>query len=268
MTARLLDNDAAKALLDAADPNTLFVQVTSAEQYAQAHLPGSVLIEPQEIVLGQPPAPGKLPSLERLEALFSRLGHRRDRHYVVLDDEGGGWAGRFIWTLDVIGHQGWSYLDGGLHAWADGGLPLTAEPVSVPPTEVELDLDYHPLAKHDEIMARLGEEGLVIWDVRSYEEYTGQRPGAARNGHIPGAVHLDWNALKDPANSYRLAADLGGLLARHGITADKEVITHCQTHHRSGLSYLVGRLLGFGNIRAYPGSWSEWGNLPDTPIDS
>jgi thiosulfate/3-mercaptopyruvate sulfurtransferase len=48
----------------------------------------------------------------------------------------------------------------------------------------------------------------------------------------------------------------------------RPVITHCQSHHRSGLSYMVGRLLGFANIRAYHGSWGEWGNRDDLPIET
>lgn len=269
MTDKLLDVDAAKALLAGNDNDVTLIQVTSEATYAQAHLPGAVLVTPAELVSGEPPATGKLPSLTRLQQLFQRLGHHSGRHYLVVDDEGGGWAGRFIWTLDIIGHHRWSYLDGGMHAWNAAGEPFSAEPVEPTPLDSppELDLDYTPLAKYDEIIARLGEDDLVIWDVRSYDEYTGARPAAARSGHIPGAVHLDWDSLKDPARDMRLVSNLGELLGRHGITADKEIITHCQTHHRSGLSYLVGRLLGFPRIRAYHGSWSEWGNRDDTPIE-
>jgi thiosulfate/3-mercaptopyruvate sulfurtransferase len=106
----------------------------------------------------------------------------------------------------------------------------------------------------------------LIWDVRSAEEFAGARSGSRRAGHIPGAVNLDWMALKDPARQLRLVGDLEALLNSHGISHDRRIITHCQTHHRSGLSYLVGRLLGFPGIRAYHGSWAEWGNRDDLPV--
>jgi 3-mercaptopyruvate sulfurtransferase SseA len=105
-----------------------------------------------------------------------------------------------------------------------------------------------------------------VWDCRSAEEFRGQKSGSARAGHIPGAVHLDWLDLMDRARALRLRTDLEALLAERGIDRGRDVVTHCQTHHRSGLSYLVARLLDFPRIRAYPGSWSEWGNRTDTPV--
>jgi thiosulfate/3-mercaptopyruvate sulfurtransferase len=86
----------------------LLVHVADADTYRQAHLPGALLVEPRDLVDGRAPAPGRLPSVERLQRLFARLAYHPQAHIVVYDDEGGGWAGRFIWTLDVIGHSRWS----------------------------------------------------------------------------------------------------------------------------------------------------------------
>jgi thiosulfate/3-mercaptopyruvate sulfurtransferase len=192
---------------------------------------------------------------------------------VVYDDEGGGWAGRFVWTLDIIGHRRWSYLNGGIHAWLAAGLPVESgpgrAPVPVPapvPAPLTLELDPAPMAEAADVLAAMCDAEQVIWDVRSAAEYRGERSGSRRAGHIPTALHLDWMRLKDPARALRLVTDLPELLAAHGIDAGKRVITHCQTHHRSGLSYLVGRLLRFRDIRAYHGSWAEWGNRDDTPV--
>jgi thiosulfate/3-mercaptopyruvate sulfurtransferase len=127
-------------------------------------------------------------------------------------------------------------------------------------------IDTSPIAEIEDVLQALDDPVQVIWDVRSLAEYQGQRQAAKHVGHIPGAVHLDWMALKNPDDDLRLVADLAHLLAAHGLTSDKAIITHCQTHHRSGLSYLAARLLGYTNIRAYHGSWSEWGNRDDLPI--
>ncbi len=258
------------ALRLAQGEDLLVVQVTSRQVYDAAHIEGSVCVEPAELVSGAPPATGRLPDVERLASLFGRLGLGADRQVVTLDDEGGGWAGRFAWTLDVIGRRDWIYLDGGLHAWHQGGLPL----VSGPPAQVEagahvdIAIDRTPIAEAEDILDRLDDPDLTVWDCRSWEEYAGQRAAAARAGHIPGAVHLDWLELMQRDRGLRLIDDLAGLLERRGIGAQQEVIAHCQTHHRSGLAYMVARLLGFPRTRAYHGSWSEWGNRPDTPIET
>jgi thiosulfate/3-mercaptopyruvate sulfurtransferase len=248
-------------------PELLVIHVADAAAYQQAHLPGAVLVEPRSLLSGSPPAPGRLPDLARLEQLLSQIGYRPDLHVVAYDDEGGGWAGRLIWTLDIIGHHAWSYLNGGLHAWLAAGLPLEAGGGPRPtPTAVAVTIDPAPIAELDDVLAAMNDDEQIIWDVRSPEEYRGERSGARRAGHVPTAVNLDWMALKDPARQLRLRRDLPELLAVHGIDRGKRVITHCHTHHRSGLSYLVGRLLGFREIRGYHGSWAEWGNRDDTPI--
>ena len=246
----------------------LIVQVTSPAVFAQAHIPGAMHVAPTDLVRGHPPAPGELPPESALTALFRRIGLTAGRTVVTYDDEGGGWAGRLAWTLDVIGHRDWVYLDGGLHAWAAAGLPLRTGPPSVAdPSDIEIAVDPEPIARIEAVREALEEPDATIWDCRSAEEYAGVKPTAARNGHMPGATHLDWLDLIDRRRDMRLIEDVGGCLASRGIGPERNVIVHCQTHHRSGLAYMVARLLGFPRIRAYPGSWSEWGNRDDTPIE-
>ena len=254
------------AVADLPETDTLLVQVTSSALFEQAHIPGAVLIEPAELVCGIPPASGKLPSTAQIAATLSRVGYQPDQRIIAFDDEGGGWAGRLFWTLDVIGHYDWAYLDGGLHAWHAAGLPLAqGASTPVPAEPCEITIDTAPIAEISDVMAAIDDADSVIWDVRSAEEYAGLRSGSARRGHIPGAVNLDWELLKDANRQLRLIDNLDDVAASLGLLQAKQIITHCQTHHRSGLSYLVGRLLGL-NIKAFHGAWAEWGNDPNTPI--
>ncbi|MCC5887850.1 MAG: sulfurtransferase [Gammaproteobacteria bacterium] len=262
---RLLTPEALEAL---PPQQTLLVDVGSAQRYAEAHIPGAVLVTPGELVDGRPPATGRLPELQRLNDLFSRIGLRPDLKVVAYDDEGGGWAGRLLWTLDVVRHDNWAYLDGGIHAWQASGRPLESKPNEPVPGRVQVEIHSGPVTEAEAIMQALarGDEDLLVWDARSAAEYRGERQAAARSGHIPGAVNLDWLELMDRDRELRLRRDLAELLAARGITPDKQVVTHCQTHHRSGLTWLAARLLGYPRLSAYPGSWSEWGNRSDTPI--
>ncbi|MBU1332319.1 MAG: sulfurtransferase [Gammaproteobacteria bacterium] len=248
-------------------PELILVDLTSTARYTAGHLPGARFVDPKRTQLGQPPAPGLLPAQADLEALFAELGHRDDAVYVVYDDEGGGWAGRFIWLLDVIGHAHYHYLDGGLHAWLEADLPLSQEQPAAASGTLQLTLHEAPTATRSYLQSRLGATDLAIWDARGPLEYSGEKALAARAGHIPGAVNFEWTAGMDPSRALRMRQDLPAMLTSLGITPDKEVITHCQTHHRSGFTYLVAKALGYPRVKAYAGSWGEWGNHPDTPIE-
>lgn len=304
----------------------LIVDLCHPRNWQQLHVPHAVHADPAALMSQDPLRPGIMPSPQALNALFSSLGYSPDRHIVVYDDEGGGWAGRFIWMLDAIGHSRYSYLNGGLLAWykeykeghplQQGGLQAgtptsestrrstrrdthsgmqagtsASDKKGHPPQQstdkdkdneghspqqsaqarearpVELSLSANNSATLEDVMNAIDDPSTAIWDARSAHEYAGLRTGSARAGHIPGAIHLDWESLKDTQSNLRLHSpeQLADLLQSRGFEPGQRIITYCQSHHRSGLSYLVAKTLGYP-VQAYAGAWAEWGNLPHTPI--
>lgn len=265
----LLEPEDFAPLLQSPPNNLLIVDLSQAQVYQRAHVPGAVHLPFSRLVSGVKPTTGALPSEHHLAQVFSEFGLTPESHVIAYDDEGGGWAGRLIWTLDVLGHRKYSYLNGGIQAWIGANLPIE-KTVNLPQERpYQVAIDPSVIADKDYILENLGNENMVIWDARSLEEYLGTRAFAQRAGHIPGAKHFEWTAGMDRERHLRVIdlEQLRAQLATLGISADKEIITHCQTHHRSGFTYLLGKILQFPNIKAYPGSWSEWGNLPDTPTE-
>lgn len=263
----LLEPEQLQALLG--QPSLLIIDICTPSRYQEGHIEGAVHISPGETQLGTPPAPGKMPTEESLEQLFKKIGLTDDKHVVVYDDEGGGWAGRFIWLLDSIGHTKYSYLNGGYLAWEDENRPLTQVTHPIPASNYRARINHNHTASLDEVLGALNETATVIWDARSPQEYRGEKVLAAKKGHIPGAINFEWTQAMDPKRALRLKnqQELLETLTELGITTDKKVITHCQTHHRSGFTYLAAKILGFREVKAYDGSWSEWGNRPETPVE-
>ena len=250
--------------------NTLIIDQSKLDSYLQHHIPGAVHLDFKRLQLGQKPTPGALPSVDDLSALFSELGLTSDTHVIAYDDEGGGWAGRLIWALDVIGHSLYSYVNGGIHAWLKDGLTTEAGNNQVLASQFQIQSLRHEFSlTKDQIIERIGNPDFAIWDARSAMEYRGEKVFSARGGHIPGAINYEWTLGMDANNGLRIKNldEFRELLRAMNIDESKEIVTHCQTHHRSGYTYLVGKILGF-NIKAYAGSWSEWGNDEKTPINT
>ncbi len=264
----LIQPEQLENILASGNNEYLILDTSSTANYEKHHVPGAIHIEPKSLQCGAPPTPGKIPSDEQLTALFSSVGLHPDKHVIVYDDEGGGWAGRLIWTLDVLGHQHYSYVDGGLQAWVNEGHPTESTTNQAIATHYVVNINRQPIAEIEDIIPNLGSENFAIWDARSAGEHTGEKVLAKKGGHIPGAVNIDWLELMDPERNLRMV-DLEKLQQRlntAGLTKDKHIVTHCQTHHRSGLTYLAMKVLGYATIKGYHGSWSEWGNLDNTPI--
>mgnify|MGYP000043440633 FL=1 len=246
----------------------IIVDLGKEDRYLSSHIPGAVLVTPVETQAG-PPIPGLAPSNDNLTLIMQRIGLNPNSHIIVYDDEGGGWAGRFIWLLDEIGHTQYSYLNGGIHAWAAEGYELESGSNINSRSDIQVQANHQHSITLETLSSELNADNLQVWDARSPKEYSGETVYGARGGHIPGALNYEWTRAMDQQRHLRLKPldVIKAELQAVGITPEKNTIPHCQSHHRSGLTYLVGKLMGFKNIKAYPGSWGEWGNNPTTSIE-
>lgn len=248
----------------------ILIDLSKAENYARGHIPGAIFIDYRHVVNGLMPVPGRMPELSQLQQLCRSVGLTAEKHVIAYDDEGGGNACRFIWTLHVLGHDRCSLLNGVIFSWANEGRPLTGEVPRVTASNFSATLNEQFVASKDEILERLDDPKLRLLDARSEEEYTGRKSRTAKAGHIPGAKNLNWMDTMDRGRHYRFLPDaiLQDMLERRDIRKDNDVVVYCMTHHRSAHSYVMLRHLGYPSIKGYPGSFMEWGNSPDTPVET
>jgi thiosulfate/3-mercaptopyruvate sulfurtransferase len=173
------------------------------------------------------------------------------------------------WSMDLLGLNNWQYLNGGIVSWIKEGFPV--ESIVNQPNSIEVNAVIEPCPNTritaSEIIEGLDNSDFAVWDARSPGEYSGDIIRSARGGHIPSAINLEWTELMDRDNNLRIRKDAQQILDNLGLSKDKQIATHCQSHHRSSFTYMVARILGYSRIRGYDGSWSEWGNLEHTPIE-
>ncbi len=252
-------------------PKLRIVDLSRESVYQQLHIPHALHLKPKLLVRHEEQATGLLPDELGLQALIEYLQISPEHHVVAYDDEGGAWAGRLLWNLHCLGFEQTSLLNGGIHGWLAAGLPTSSEQAVIKAADTLVQVDLGQIekyrVKYDLLRQMIKEDSTQLWDCRTFDEYTGLRLAARRGGHIPGARHFEWSTALDRQNHLKLhpLERTRQNLQNAGFQLDQPVVVYCQSHHRSGLAYILGRLLDW-EIQAYDGAWSEWGNRLDSPI--
>ncbi len=236
--------------------------------YREGHIPGAVYCNWAED-LSDPPRPVRwmIASPQRFAATMSRLGIGDSTRVVAYDADGGHHAARLWWGLRYHGHDAVAILHGGLQAWIAAGQELESGELTPPPARFTPRVRAELRATKEELLGVLGKKTPVILDVRRPSEYTGEEIRAKRGGHIPGAVNLEWKEALDPALRLKSPDAVRALYVSRGITPDTPIVTHCQAGVRAAHTAWVLSLLGYERVKVYDGSWEEWGNDPDVPIE-
>jgi thiosulfate/3-mercaptopyruvate sulfurtransferase len=243
--------------------------------YEQGHIPGSVKLD--WLVDVQDPIERDFVDKPAFEALMSRWGISNDTTVIFYGDRNNWYACYSYWLFKYYGHEKALVMNGGRSKWIAEGKPTTRDvPTIAPSTYTAKDPDASIRAFRDDVMQTLGNASVALVDVRSPVEYSGEKlhmegyeqEGAQRAGHVPGAQSIPWSTAANADGTFKSADELRQIYGSKGVTGDKKVIAYCRIGERSAHTWFVlTRLLGYGDVRNYDGSWTEWGSLVRAPIE-
>lgn len=257
------------------DEGLRFVEVdVNTKSYDSGHIPGATGWNWKTELQDQ--LRRTISSTEDFEDLLSKSGISKDTTIILYGDNNNWFAAWAYWLLKYYGHEDVRILDGGRKKWEAENRELTTEVTETEPAEYKISgVNDKYRAFRDDVEKTLDSENYGLVDVRSPDEFTGKilaPPGlnelSQRAGHIPGAKNIPWSKAVNEDGTFKSKEELKKLYEGEGITPDREIISYCRIGERSAHSWFVlNELLEYPNVRNYDGSWTEWGNLIDAPIE-
>lgn len=258
------------------DENVVVAEVDEdTDLYEEGHIAGAVKLHWRDDL--QDPVERDLVEQDEFERLLGSRGIGNDTTVVLYGDKNNWFAAYAYWYLKIYGHRDVRILDGGRQKWIDEGRDLTVD--APEPEELEYvaqKRDESIRARRDQVLEWIGADGRSLVDVRSPQEYAGEllappgyeQEGASRGGHIPTAQSIPWAQAVRDDGTFKSEDELRELYGGKGVTPDQQVTAYCRIGERSAHTWFVlHELLGYDDVRNYDGSWTEWGNLVDVPIE-
>jgi thiosulfate/3-mercaptopyruvate sulfurtransferase len=247
------------------DPSVVLIDTRPAPEFWSGHLAGARHFDPFPFHHFDTSERGMKEFREQMEWIFSTMGISGGETVVCYEQDSGVRAARTLWAFQYMGHPAARMLDGGLRNAGSVELVTAVRPIE--PVRFQARPHEELAAPFGYILDHLGDSNVQVFDVRSAEEYYGESVRAKRGGAIPGAIHQDWVSSNGPDGALKSPDELQASFIKLGLDPRREVVTYCQGGYRAAHAYIALKIAGFSRVRNYLGSWGEWGNWEELPIE-
>lgn len=244
------------------DPDLILIDTRSYKEYSEGHIPSAVNLDLFAFHWIDTSKEGIESFNKQSQNILSFVGISDKKKVVFYDDISGMLAARGVWLLKYFSHSDTLMLDGGISKWKNEKRPLETRTNKFKPNQFSGKINSDIIAGYNYIKKNL--DSLYIIDARSADEYRGVVIRAARGGHIPNSINIDWNQNISEDGTLKNEEELSAL---YQIPKDSKIVTYCQGAYRAANSFLALKKLGFQNVKVYLGSWGEWGNKFDLPVE-
>ena len=256
----LINTDKLNSIIN--DENLLVIDTRSFKEYSEGHIPGAVNLDLFAFHWIDTSKEGIEHFNRQTRTLLSFLGVTPEKKIVFYDQVSGMLAARGVWMLLYFSHNDVSMLDGGMKKWRQEKLPMETKPNAFKPSTFSGKINSSIISGFEYIHENINSAKII--DARTEGEYNGTVIRAAQGGHIPHSINIDWNKNINEDGTFKNNIELSNL---YNIPKNSEIITYCQGAYRAANTFLVLKKLGFENVKVYLGSWGEWGNKLELPIE-
>ena len=238
-------------------------------EFDDAHIPGALFFDVDEISDTDSPLPHMMPSEEKMASRLRSFGVTNTDHIIIYDNSAGLSAARGWYMFKSFGHENVSILDGGFEKWTKEGHPVTDDIPIYGSSHYIASKDNNATRTVDQLIENITTKAEQVIDARSNGRFLGTEPEpreGLKSGRIPGSFNVPFNTLLSDEKTFKSPDQLKEIFLSSGVDLEKPIVTSCGSGMTACVLLFALELIGQNDNSLYDGSWTEWGSHPETPV--